>query len=450
MFEFGRELKRLFQTDGPREGLTGGDASLLELLDMDLLRAEARAADVAITRAPTKDRPRRQLEAAVVWREIARRTGDAGVLCKAAACAEQAAAGLAGAPRTDAWARARCEQALCAILGAELFGDEGLDAAADVALVESLAAAEASAPLVGASRAMIGARAALRGADTARITEAAAAFEAPIAELDAQARRRPTCRLRAISARADRLELLAAFGARTADAASLRMAVDGLDEALASLDPSYEPLTWARVATSRGAARAALAQLHADIVEIAESVNDLVAVLENITRSHSPLDWSRAQECLAGALQMLGEATDNDRAFDQAIGCHDRALTVVGDQPGLTQRGGIAYDRAVCLARRAELRGDLKELAEAEAALREELRASHPAVDPVGWAVRQLNFARLYEARAAIAGKDAGERNAAATALAAALEVFSEHGHRSLSDVALRGLARLGVAPPRG
>jgi len=243
------------------------------------------------------------------------------------------------------------------------------------------------------------------------------------------------------------LELLAAFGARTADAQALRTAVDGLDGALASLDPSYEPLTWARVATSRGAARAALGQLHADIVEIAESVNDLVAVLENITRSHSPLDWSRAQEALAGALQMLGEATDNDRAFDQAIGCHDRALTVIGDQPGLVQRGGVAYDRAVCLARRAELRGDLKELAEAETALREELRASHPAIDPVGWAVRQLNFARLYEARAARAGRDAGERQAAATALAAALEVFSEHGHRSLSDIALRGLARLGVSP---
>ena len=446
MFEFGRELKRLFHADGPREGLTGGDASLLELLDMDLLRTEARAADLAVNRSALKARPRRQLEAAVVWREIARRTGDAGALCKAASCAEQAAAGLAGAPRADAWARARCEQALCALLGAELFGDEGLDAAADVALAEAKAVAEACAPLVSASRAMVTARSALRGADPAPISAAAAAFEAPIADLDAQARRRPTCRLRAISARADRLELLGAFGARTGDAVSLRMAVDGLEEALANLDPSYEPLTWARVATSRGAARAALAQLHADIVEIAESVNDLVAVLENITRSHSPLDWARAQEALAAALQMLGEATDNDRAFDQAIGCHDRAMTVVGDQHGLVQRAGVAYDRAVCLSRRAELRGNLMELAEAEAALREELRASNPAVDPVGWAVRQLNFARLYEARAAIAGRDDGERKAAATALAAALDVFSEHGHRALTDVALRGLARLGVA----
>ena len=106
MFEFGRELKRLFHADGPREGLTGGDASLLELLDMDLLRTEARAADLAVNRSALKARPRRQLEAAVVWREIARRTGDAGALCKAASCAELAANGLAaGARRRIGYAR---------------------------------------------------------------------------------------------------------------------------------------------------------------------------------------------------------------------------------------------------------------------------------------------------------------------------------------------------------
>ena len=44
MFEFGRELKRLFGAEGmntPRDGLTGGDSSLLELLDLELLKADA-------------------------------------------------------------------------------------------------------------------------------------------------------------------------------------------------------------------------------------------------------------------------------------------------------------------------------------------------------------------------------------------------------------------------
>ena len=53
MFEFGRELKRLFGADAvnaPRDGLTGGDASLLELLDLRMIAEEGRAADIAAGR----------------------------------------------------------------------------------------------------------------------------------------------------------------------------------------------------------------------------------------------------------------------------------------------------------------------------------------------------------------------------------------------------------------
>ena len=96
MFEFGRELRRWFggeTSPGPfQDGLTGGDGALLELLELDMLRTEAKAADVAAGRISAKDRPARQLEAAFVWREIARRTGDAAALRKAASHAEQAAA----------------------------------------------------------------------------------------------------------------------------------------------------------------------------------------------------------------------------------------------------------------------------------------------------------------------------------------------------------------------
>ncbi|PXA79519.1 hypothetical protein DMC25_21690, partial [Caulobacter sp. D4A] len=95
MFEFvGRDLKRLLGVDGQgrvshaaahREGLTGGDTALLELMDLRLLTNEARAADVAAGRIGCKDRAVRLLEAAVVWREVARRTGDAAALRKGAA-----------------------------------------------------------------------------------------------------------------------------------------------------------------------------------------------------------------------------------------------------------------------------------------------------------------------------------------------------------------------------
>src|SRR4051812_35862950 len=126
MFELGRELKRLFSAEpahGGGEGLTAGDPSLLELLDLNLLLQEGRSADAAAGRMNLKDRPQRRLAAALIWREAARRTGDVAHLRKAAATAEAAAGLLDHARRPDAWARARCEQAFCAAAGAELFGD---------------------------------------------------------------------------------------------------------------------------------------------------------------------------------------------------------------------------------------------------------------------------------------------------------------------------------------
>ncbi|HWA62519.1 MAG TPA: hypothetical protein VG939_14145, partial [Caulobacteraceae bacterium] len=129
MFEFGRELKRLFGGGAvaPRDGMTGGDAILLELLPLSLVRAEAKAADVAAGRVGEKDRARRELEAARVWREYARRSGDAVALRKAAATAESAARRYEDARRAEGLGLARVEQARCAMLGAELFGDDGLD-----------------------------------------------------------------------------------------------------------------------------------------------------------------------------------------------------------------------------------------------------------------------------------------------------------------------------------
>jgi tetratricopeptide (TPR) repeat protein len=445
MFEFGRELKRLFQPDAPRDGLTGGDASLLELLPLDMLRAEGRAADIAAGRISAKDRSERQLEAAGIWRELARRTGDVAALRKAASAAELAAKGFERETRPQGWARARCEQARAALLGAALFGDDGLNAAAEVALIEAQKAAGAapSAAMAAAGRALIDARKALGEADRERVLAVAAAFDGPIGILQAYGRRRAIGRLLASGASADRAELLTASGLRLQDPMLLRMALDGLAQTLSRLDPAYEPLSWASAAMRRGSARVALADLDGDLAEIAEAVNDLVGVLEHITRDHSPLDWAHAQQALAQALQGLAEATDCDRAFDQAVGCYDRALTVFETQPTLIDGAAAAYNRAVCLARRAEILGDLGELAKAETALRADLAASNPAKDPVSWAVRQLNFARLYEARANITGRDRGEGEAAAQALAAALEVFGEHGLRSLTDTAAASLERI-------
>ncbi|MCR5872965.1 hypothetical protein LRS10_01375 [Phenylobacterium sp. J426] len=99
--------------------------------------------------------------------------------------------------------------------------------------------------------------------------------------------------------------------------------------------------------------------------------------------------------------------------------------------------------RAVCLARSAELTGDLAVLDVAEAAMKMELAAKSARKDPVGWALAQLHLARLYETRLSMTGVDNGERASATLALDAALDVFGEHGLRSLSVLASDALARL-------
>jgi hypothetical protein len=452
MFEFGRELRRWFGGEGIpgafQDGLTGGDGALLEMLALDMLRNEARAADVAAGRISAKDRPQRQLEAAFVWREVARRTGDTASLRKAAAYAEQAAAGFGRDTRPRRWAAARCEQAMSAMVGAELFGDNGLHAAADFALAEAIKSAGSgvAGALGQAMRALIEARAVIASGDREAAMRAAARFEAPINALDVHARRGASAKLLVAGVRVDRAEMLAACGTRLKDPLLLRMALDGLSRAGHRLDPAYEPLTWARVAIAHGQTRAALGELEGDVTEIAEAVNGLVSVLEQVTRGHSPLDWVRAELALAGALQLLGDAGDTVPAFDQALACYDRAMVVLADQPMLPLRATAAHSRVVCLVRRAELTADLEGLAEAEASLRVELSLADAAIDPVAWAVRQLSFAQICEARLAITGSQSAARSAdIGLALSAAMDVFAERGLRSLTDAAARGLERLRV-----
>ncbi|MBS0359906.1 MAG: hypothetical protein JSR98_00890 [Proteobacteria bacterium] len=454
MFELGRGFMRLFGGDRFRphtDGLTGGDAALLELLDLNLLQQEARTADVAAGRIGAQDRAQKRLESAIVWREVARRSGDAVALRKAACAAETAAAGFDQARRPDAWARARCEQAFAGLLGAELFGDPGLDAAAGATFREARNAARGglSAALADLGLALVAAREAYATGDAEAAWAAAARFNAPIAAFDTLIRRSPSARPLAAEARLIRADVLCGWGARLKDAALLKAAIDDAKTAADRLDIAYEPLTWARAEILRGQGLALWGEASGDIDAVAAGATTLAGALDHLTRDHSPMDWARTQIALAQALQCLGEASADERAYEQAVTCYDRANLVLKDAPATPLRGMAAGERAMCLARSAELTGDLAVLDTAEAALKTELCALQPRRDPVAWALVQLHLARLYEARADITGKDRGERAAAMLALDAALDVFGEHGLRSLSVMANEALERLRAGPTK-
>jgi tetratricopeptide (TPR) repeat protein len=450
MFEFARELKRLFAADGFKafgDGLTRGDSSLIEMLDLRLLHAEGKSAEVAAGRMNAKDRAQRRLEVAIVWREVARRSGDAASLRKAAAAAETAANLFDRDRRPDGWARARCEQAFCAMLGVELFGDEGLHAAAEVAFREARAASRGglAAALAEVGVAAMEARVRLAHGDAQAARVACARFDTPITALESVARRHAVARQLAAEARLVRGDLLCGWGARLRDAELLRAAADEAAQATMMLDKAYEPLTWARAEILRAQALVRLGETTGEVEHLADAVSVLADVLDDLARDHSPLDWTRVQVALGQALQALGEASANEQAYEQATTCFDRANLVLKEVPASPLRGVAAAARAACLVRSAELTGDLAVLDAAEAAMKIELTRVEGRKDPVGWALAQVHLARLYEARLSMGGRDRGERMRAITALNAALDVFSEHGLRTMSVAAVEALDRLRV-----
>ena len=445
MFEFGRELKRLFSgaVKPPQDGMTGGDVTLLEFLDLRMLAAEAKSADVAAGRVGAKDRAQRLLASASIWREVARRSGDPASLRKAASTAEAAGKLFSAAHRMQGWARSRVEQARCAMLGAELYGDDGLNAAAEATLREALPHGGAAAALADAALASLAGRRILSGGDEAAVRLAARRFNAPLALLEAAGRRNGALKLEAAEARISRAEILAGCGLRLWDSSLIEAALRDAEAAIAGLDTTYEPLTWVRVEIARTSTLAALAEVTGDIGGLADAVGALAAAQTHLARDQSPLDWARGQIALADGLQTLGEAGFNEQAFEKAVTCLDRATAVVRAIPALALAATVASNRALCLARSAELTGDLAVLDAAEAAFKSELSSGAHLRDPVAWALTQANLARLYETRMELTHRDRGERAAAAMAYGEALEVFSDRGLRSLADMAAQGLERL-------
>lgn len=433
MFEIGRELKRFFHQAPPRDGLSLGDASLLELLSLDLLAAEAKAADVAAGRISAQDKARRLLDSSLVWRELARRSGDAAALRKAAAAAEQAG-GLAKAEgRVQLEAEAMCAQARAGLVGADLFAEDGLNAAADHLLQHALPTAE-----VQAMKALLRARIALGAADPMPLHVAVADLGALIA--DRRVRLTDTART---GLRLEHAELLTSAGARLGDAALLGEALRGLAELITTLDGAYNPMLLARAQELRALALIKLAEMRGDAAAALGAVEALEAAIELIAPDHSPLDWARLQHGRGLALSALAEAGEDERSFLKALQAFGQALGVVGKHQHLSLRAMVVQDRVACLVRRAEARADIFALDEAEAVLRGELAALPSPPDPIAWAVFQLNLARIYEAQARARGRDRGEHARAGEALLAAFDVFSDHGLRSLADLAATDLDRL-------
>jgi hypothetical protein len=442
MFGLSRQVRKLIEEQGGavRDGLHADDMSLAEVLPLAMLLTEASEADDAAGRASGRKRSQLRLDAAILWRDVTRRSGEVRALSRAASAAE-GALDDSGA-RSAGWARARCEQAYAALLGADLFGDSGLLDAAEAAFRDSLSGPRRglAAPLAEIGLLALTGRRASGAGDAQAARVAAARFAQPIAALKSMSARIRAARMLSVEGHILRAEMLCDWGGRLADAPLLRASVRDTLSAASGLTPDFEPLTIARIGFARARAQIALGEVEEDAEMAIAGVNLVTSVLEDLTLEHSPLDSARGAYILGRGQEVLGEISGDARSYERAIDAFDRVLRITSKRDGLVLKARAAAHRALCLARAAEISGDVAVLHSAERAFRLELANASVIRDRDSWGLMQLNLARLLLARLEITRKDRGERSGARAALVSALDALSEAGLRGLGRSAARTL----------
>jgi hypothetical protein len=409
MFEFGRDLRRLFAQARESE-----DLSWLELIGVDLLAVEARQQCTDAGRVSCAKPHPAWLRGSALWREHARRTGSADSIRKALGAALDAAR---QAKTTEEIARAAVERAQGLLLRFDLSGGrEVLDQAAE-AVPGTTACKPATIALISAIHARIKSRLARFDEDPAALMAAAALLDAAIHDMD---------RTRAGNldeVRMDRAALALEAGVTRRDPHLLDQAGRELLRLVESASPDYRPLTRARALTLCGAGLSALGALADNEPAREQGKAMFEAAADQFTPDHSPLDWVVIQIVRGGtpgavSLAALRQAEALTAGQHLVVGAMARDMLIEGEIAAATSSG------------------DVPRLTDAETAARIRL-ASNPS--ELDWAVDQIAMARIARARALLTGSDA---SASALALLEAAEVARDHG---LPDLAARAKALLEV-----
>jgi len=402
MFEFGRDLRRLFAQARESE-----DLSWLELIGVDLLAAEARGQCTDAGRVSCARPHPAWLRGSALWREHARRTGSADSVTRALGAALDA---TRHAGSIDDIARAGVEKARGLLLRFDLCGGrETLDQAAE-AVPGAAAVKPATSALISAVHASIQSRLARFDEDPAALIQAAALLDAAIHQID---------RARAGSSddlRLDRAALALEAGVTKRDPHLLDQAGRDLLQLVQNATPEYRPLTRARALTLCGAGLSALAALANDEPAREQGRIMFEAAADQFTPDHSPLDWATIQIVRGGTPGAVSTGAVSLAALRQADTLTAGQGLVIGAMArDMLIEGEIAAAASI---------GDLPRLTTAETVVRRRLTETRPASD-LDWAVDQIAMARIAQARALLTGTDAGTSG---LALFEAAEVARERG----------------------
>ena len=409
MFEFGRDLRRLFAQARESE-----DLSWLELIGVDLLAVEARQQCIDAGRVSCAKPHPAWLRGSALWREHARRTGSADSVRKALGAALDAAR---YAKTPEDVARAAVEKAQGLLLRFDLSGGRDVLDQAVEAVPGTSACRPATIALISAVHARIKSRLARFEEDAGALLAAAALLDSAIHDMD---------RTRAGNVddiRMDRAALALEAGVTRRDPHLLDQAGRELLRLVENASPDYRPLTRARALTLCGAGLSALGAL-ADSEparEQGKAMFDAAAV--QFTPDHSPLDWVviqivRGATPGAVSLAALRQADSLTAGQNLVVGAMARDMLIEGE---------VAAAASI---------GDLPRLTDAETAACRRLADNPSELD---WAVEQIAMARIARARAVLTGSDA---SATGLALVEAAEVAHEHG---MPGLAARAKALLGI-----
>ena len=408
MFEFGKDLRRLFV-----QARESDDLGWLELISVNLLSREAKSLTTDGGRVSCSQPSQTWRRASVLWREHARRSGQPDSLAKALTTAEDA---LKAAKSDDDRARALLAAAQALIVKFDLFGDR------DAVVQAAELAREVNAKRLPTLASCAGVHARIR-ARQARISErkedrqdAAALMDAA---LHALTKHNP---VEADDLRLDSAALALEGGIIQRDARLLDQAGRDLTALVEACAPDRRPLTRARALALCAAGLSALAAMADDAVAMRKGHEMFDAAADQFFVDHSPLDWV--------AIQVA-------RSIDPTAPLEPIRQSVALTTGQGTILGALALD---LMASReigsAAAAGDLNELTRIETRVRRRLADRSVVPSAIDWAVDQIAMARLMIARADLMGSDPDQ---AAFVLAEAAEAAQDHGVPVLADRA-RGL----------
>ena len=440
MFEFGRELRRIFKNEGRAEI----DLSLFELMSLELLVLQGRSLDIDAGRISTKDRITPYLQSASIWRDYARRTGDIMAVRKSSVAAQNA--GKEAKSAQDA-VRSALDQAQTLVLSYDLFETMELLENAEALLGQCLSLTDPSDSIqlqLLQLEAQIAGRKAYRQAfDLDDAMKAMARIDRWVKACDERVlMNKGTCdKLRACWARLERAERLMAIARVRSDSAIFRAVSKEMEALKLRMDPASEPITCARIVLCLSQSLREEGILVGDGHLIAKSVSLLTPKDELIHYEHAPLIWAQFRLELAKSLKGLANLSQDKRIVEKAVDLLDLCLQK-NMSSGLVLKAKLLQEHTNCAVDRALLAGSVSAIEDAIMDLKTRLSSMKPSLDPMSWAISQTQLVRLYRLRSHKRG-EALDVSEAIYAIDSAIEIFKDHNCDELLSLAQELLSQL-------